>query len=126
MTQLSKQDIVTRVRLFTETVRNNTAGFLPERFWWLVTKRKSSTQKYSNAVLLLQQLGIDEGDMKEHFTAYWATRIGDVYRFLERRMAWHLGIGDEFFKKKAINDNCPQEMYDSLAIIAGGAGGANM
>lgn len=41
-------------------------------------------------------------------------------------MAWHLGIGDEFFKKKAINDNCPQEMYDSLAIIAGGAGGANM
>jgi len=49
-----------------------------------------------------------------------------IYRFLARRMAWHLGIGDEFFKKEAINDNCPQGMYDSVAIIAGGAGGSNM
>ena len=79
MAQVSKEDIVQRVKLFVDSVRNKTAEFKPEICWWLVSSNSLSTTKYLNAISLMDQLGISEKDMKKHFTVYWPSRIGDIF-----------------------------------------------
>ena len=78
MSSLSKQAIVDRVRLFVDSVRNEREGFKPEKCWWLLNETKLSRKKYPDAISLLDQLCISVDDMREHFTAYWSSKIGDT------------------------------------------------
>jgi len=77
MPSLSKQAIVDRVRLFVDSVRTECEGFKPENCWWLLNDTKLSRKKYPDAILLLDQMGILEDDMKKHYTSHWASKIGD-------------------------------------------------
>jgi len=67
------------VRLFVDSVRTECEGFKPENCWWLVNDTELSRKKHPDAISLLDQLGISKDDIREHFTAYWSSKIGDTH-----------------------------------------------
>jgi hypothetical protein len=81
MTHITREVIEERVRIFVDSVRGGVESFMktfkPEITWWLVKETKSSKEKYPDAILLLDQMGILEDDMKKHYTSHWASKIGD-------------------------------------------------
>jgi len=116
MAQLSKEDIVERVKLFVESVRRQAYGFKSEKCWWLVSSKLLSTTKYLNAITLLDQLGIPEGDMKKHFTAYWPSRIGDNFF----RDCFHRGLDEKCLfvtVRTKDNEECNKSTLDGSSKV---------
>ena len=116
MAQLSKEDIVERVKLFVESVRRQAYGFKSEKCWWLVSSKLLSTTKYLNAITLLDQLGIPEGDMKKHFTAYWPSRIGDNFF----RDCFHRGLDEKCLfvtVRTKDNEECNKSPLDESSKV---------
>ena len=64
MTHLTREVIEERVRIFVDSVRDGVESFKPGITWWLVKETKASQEKYPDSILLLDQLGILEDDMK--------------------------------------------------------------
>ena len=76
MSSVNREAIEERIRLFAQCIRDESNGFKPEHYWWVLDHNEYSNKKYPNAFSLLEQLGISVEDMKSHVSAYWKSKIG--------------------------------------------------
>ena len=76
MSTLSSDAIEERIRCFAESVRKGMFDFKPGKSWWIVKQTGESEASYKNAILITEQLGLSENDMRVHLKSYWSGNLG--------------------------------------------------